>query len=90
MSPPNSKIVINVEHNVLPVSQGLASFNSLSIFVNFTVILTAEPHVRGLLKNPKLRPLSGQDNALFVTEAKGPDQRLESHVPQAISEMYAT
>lgn len=56
---------------------------SLSAHVSFTLLA-------GLLfKNPKPKILSVQDHVLFVAEAKGPNQMLESHVPQAICEMYA-
>ncbi|KAF8723412.1 hypothetical protein AX14_009327 [Amanita brunnescens Koide BX004] len=40
-----------------------------------------------LLRNPRLNKLAAQ--AFCVTEAKGPDQRLESHIPQALAELYA-
>ena len=99
----SSKFVLTVEPNVLPVAVDSNSF--LSGFVDFTAISTTETHARGthtfvctsfdfthslagyLLQNPRLKKLPGQ--ALFVTEAKGPDQRLASHVPQALGELYA-
>jgi len=86
----NSKIVLNIEQNVLPVARDPTIFSFLFGFVNFTAILTTEAHAQLLLMNgPKLKTLSAQDQALFVIEAKGPNQRLESHIPQAICEMYA-
>lgn len=73
----SSKFVLNVEQNVL------------SGFVNFTAISTTETHARYLLQNPRLKKLPAQDHALFVTEAKGSDQRLASHIPRALGELYA-
>jgi hypothetical protein len=41
------------------------------------------------LRHPRLQNFSVDDHALFVTEAKGPDQILDNHTAQAINEMYA-
>ncbi|KAF8881397.1 hypothetical protein CPB84DRAFT_1817259 [Gymnopilus junonius] len=57
-------------------------------YVNFTAIATTPIQAMRLLRNPTL--LKADDSALFVSEAKGPDQQLESHVPQAVGEMYAS
>lgn len=105
----NSKLVLNVEENALPVAQDPSILNFLFGSVNFTAILTTEAHAGEtsslflhkvlfhsflaeflLMNGPgKLKTLSAQDHVLLVMEARGPNQRLESHVPQAICEMYA-
>ncbi|KAF9548277.1 hypothetical protein CPC08DRAFT_346771 [Agrocybe pediades] len=42
------------------------------------------------LSHPHLVALCGiEKSTFFVTEAKGPDQILENHVPQAVGEMYS-
>ena len=56
---------------------------SLFAQVSFSLIFVAGC----LLRNPRLNKLAAQ--AFCVTEAKGPDQRLESHIPQALAELYA-
>jgi hypothetical protein len=59
--------------------------NSLSARVSFPLIfLGAELLVQTL----RHKQLSEQDHTFVVSEAKGPDQRLASHIPQAIYEMY--
>jgi hypothetical protein len=89
MSDSASKIVLSVEQNVLPIRSRPMSHNSLSGFVDFTAILTSEGHARRFLRHPRLQNFSVDDHALFVTEAKGPDQILDNHTAQAIDEMYA-
>ncbi len=59
--------------------------------VAFVSYLSTPPQLFAALFLVKARvgDLRSEDSTLFISKAKGPNQLLESHVPQAICEMYA-
>ncbi|KAI0801402.1 hypothetical protein C8Q74DRAFT_489046 [Fomes fomentarius] len=55
---------------------------------HWAAIATSPLQAARFLRYPRVGDLRSEDSTLFVSEAKGPNQLLESHVPQAICEMY--
>ncbi|KAF9542751.1 hypothetical protein CPC08DRAFT_438200 [Agrocybe pediades] len=56
----------------------------------YVSIVTSKEVAEQYLSQPNLVALCGiEKSTLFVTAAKGPDQRLENHVPQAVGEIYS-
>ncbi|KAJ3498006.1 hypothetical protein NLJ89_g10275 [Agrocybe chaxingu] len=85
MTPSGSNMVLSVEQAVL---SGTLSAQSLSGYIGLTAIATSSIKAQRLLRQPFLRELKEDDSVLFVSEATGPDQRLENHVAQAVGEMH--
>jgi hypothetical protein len=99
-----SKFVLAVEPSLLPVPvdsnsflSGFVDFTAISTtdthtpvrptFLSSRVPTYTHSLAVELWEDNELKKSPGQ--ALFVTEAKGPNQRLASHIPQAVSELYA-
>jgi hypothetical protein len=94
----DAKIIISVERTVLPITESFTSLNTLdtlSGFVNLTAISTttkeAGEHFFACttfsVTDLVVARFLGQSCLSELRSGKGPDKRLESHVPQAISEM---
>ncbi|PPQ74069.1 hypothetical protein CVT26_006950 [Gymnopilus dilepis] len=86
MIPDGKKMIFSVGQGALHSPQG---FDTIFGSVNSIAIMTTMERARHFMRRPQLPRLTAEDSALFVSEAKGPDQRLVNHVPQAVSEMYA-
>ncbi|KAJ3515589.1 hypothetical protein NLJ89_g1664 [Agrocybe chaxingu] len=85
---PEESMVLSVEQAVPAVTISDLSTHTLSGYINWTAVRADAATVKRFLKQPALQDLKNDDSALVVSEAKGPDQNLENHVPQAIGEMY--
>ncbi|EPS95815.1 hypothetical protein FOMPIDRAFT_1043417 [Fomitopsis schrenkii] len=86
MTPSNSTMVLSIDPSGTLSDQSL---HSASGYVNYIALLTSPAKAESFLERPYLPGLKSEGSTLFVSEAKGPDQRLGSHVPQALCEMHA-
>ncbi|KAF9553048.1 hypothetical protein CPC08DRAFT_767833 [Agrocybe pediades] len=79
-------VIVSIEQVVPSVTISKTSRNSLQGKIGYVSISPPEQY----LSHPHLVALCGiEKSTFFVTEAKGPDQILENHVPQAVGEMYS-
>ncbi|EIN03534.1 hypothetical protein PUNSTDRAFT_139419 [Punctularia strigosozonata HHB-11173 SS5] len=84
-----SKMVLSVEQVVPSVTVSNTSAHTLSGYVVWTAIVMPARKAHIYLRHPFLQHLKNDESALFVSEAKGPNQLLQHHVPQAVGEMLA-
>ncbi|KAI0074178.1 hypothetical protein K474DRAFT_1710050 [Panus rudis PR-1116 ss-1] len=89
MIPTGSNVVLSVEQVVPSVTTSDTSAHTLSGYIDWTAMLMPPKEAHIFLRNPALQHLRNVMSALFVSEAKGPDQLLENHVQQTIGEMLA-
>ncbi|TFY57674.1 hypothetical protein EVG20_g8450 [Dentipellis fragilis] len=87
MTPNGSKVVLSVEQGIPSVTLSDQSLQTVSGYIYWTAIATSPEQARRFLYQPQLQELKSEDSALFVSEAKGPDQLLQHHISQAIYEM---
>ncbi|EIN11128.1 hypothetical protein PUNSTDRAFT_65426 [Punctularia strigosozonata HHB-11173 SS5] len=85
----DSKMVLSVEQVVPSVTVSNTSAHTLSGYIDWTAVVMSAHKANIYLRNPFLQHLKNDESALFVSEAKGPDQLLQHHVPQAVGEMLA-
>jgi len=95
MLPPTKQMVLNVEYNVSPVSVPTASGSEVLLvgFIDYTVVVTNDVKIaRYFLNHPGVRNLAQQIESVlgfFVVEAKDRDVKLDDHVPQVLTQLYA-
>jgi len=95
MLPPTKQMVLNVEYNVSPVSVPTASGSEVLLvgFIDYTVVVTNDVKIaRYFLNHPGVRNLAQHIESVlgfFVVEAKDRDVKLDDHVPQVLTQLYA-
>ncbi|KAF8797428.1 hypothetical protein BYT27DRAFT_7219210 [Phlegmacium glaucopus] len=82
-------LVLNLEHSVPPTIVKPFSFTTLGGYIDYTAISASVSDAEDFLAKPRLGILQDYDHTFFVSEAKTNNISLESHVPQAVCEMYA-
>ncbi|KAJ2912169.1 hypothetical protein MD484_g8246, partial [Candolleomyces efflorescens] len=87
MTRSSSNMVLNVEQVVPSVPMSGQSLPPLSGYVGWTAIATTAEKSKLFLRRPSLRDLESEDSVFFVSEAKGPNKDLVTHIPQALFEM---
>jgi len=96
MLPPTKQMVLNVEYNVSPVSVPTASGSEVILvgFIDYTVVVTDDVKIaRYFLNHPGVRNLAQQIESVlgfFVVEAKDRGVKLDDHVPQVLTQLYAS
>ncbi|KAL0948351.1 hypothetical protein HGRIS_010937 [Hohenbuehelia grisea] len=89
MIPTGSNVVLSVEQVVPSVTVSDTSAHTLSGYIDWTAMVMPPQKAHLFLRNPILQHLRNDVSALFISEAKGPDQLLGNHVQQTIGEMLA-
>ncbi|KAI0801406.1 hypothetical protein C8Q74DRAFT_1192167, partial [Fomes fomentarius] len=88
MAPNGTKVVLSVEQGIPSAILSDESPPVSGCIHHWAAIATSPLQVARFLKYPRVGDLQSEDSTFFVSEAKGPNQLLESHVSQAICEMY--
>ncbi|KAF9440513.1 hypothetical protein P691DRAFT_767662 [Macrolepiota fuliginosa MF-IS2] len=84
MIPGGLNMVLSVEQDVPSVT---VSDKSLFGYVSWTAIVTSPEKSQMFLHQPALQSIKSEDSAFVVSEAKGSNCDLKTHVPQALFEM---
>jgi len=82
-------MVVNMEHAVPATTVSPSSLSTLSGFIDYSAVVTSQRTAAILLTTPQLHALKTlKPYSFFIVEAKlfNPSD----HVPQAVSEMYAS
>jgi len=94
MLPHTKQMVLNVEYNVSPVSVATVSGSEVVLVgvIDYTVVTSDVKIARYFLNHPGVRDHAQYIELVlgfFVVEAKDRDVKLDDHVPQVLTQLYA-